>query len=49
MAPAPIRIAAIAMELPHSREKNGLVGHPFFGMNEGQTLFRWSFWPPLRL
>lgn len=28
--------------------KNGVVDHPFFEMNGGRTLFRWSFWPPLR-
>lgn len=35
---------------PNCREcaKNGVVGHPFFEMSEGRTLFRWSFWPPLR-
>lgn len=35
---------------PNCREcaKNGVVGHPFFEMSESRTLFRWSFWPPLR-
>lgn len=48
----PLRVGAhgdalCRSELPRVRE-NGVVGHPFFEMSEGRTLFRWSFWPPLR-